>query len=98
MYFREQDIVSTFDFDEFDSDEEIDHEDEDYEQAFRLNQDTIFELVNPGAYVGLKSPPNANEPFFIIKVFRKGITKEALSGANSHSILSDEQYAEVRYL
>ena len=31
-------------------------------------------------------------------MFSKGITKEALSDANSHSVLSDEQYTEVRYV
>ena len=49
FYFIEQDIGSTL-FDSDDSasfDEEVDHKDEDYEQVFRLNQDTIFEFVDP---------------------------------------------------
>ena len=63
-----------------------------------MNQDTIFELVDPDTYVGIRSLPNAIEPFFIVEVFSKGIAKEALSEANGHSILSGEQYAEVEYL
>ena len=63
-----------------------------------LNQDTIFELVAPGTYVGIRSPPNAIEPFFIVEVFSKGIAKEALCDASGYSILSGEQYAEVGYL
>ena len=100
LYFREQDIVSTlFNSDDSTSyDEEINHENEDYEQAFRLNQDTIFELVDPGTYVGIRSPPNAIEPFFVVEVFSKGIAKEALCDASGHSILSDEHYAKVGYL
>ena len=35
--------------------------------------------------------------FFIVRVFSKGISKKALSDANSHSILSGGQYTEVEY-
>ena len=98
LYFREQDIVSTLYSGDIIYDEEIDHDDKDDEQAFRLNQDTIFELIDPGTYVGIRSPPNAIEPFYIVEVFSKGIAKEALSDTNGHSINSGEQYAEVGYL
>ena len=63
-----------------------------------MSQGTIFELVDPGTYVGIRSPPNAIKPFFIVEVFSKGIAKEALCDASGHSILSGEQYAEVGYL
>ena len=56
-------------------DKEIDHEAEGYEQTFRLNQDTIFELIDPVTFVGIRSPPNAIELFFIVVVFSKGIAK-----------------------
>ena len=62
-----------------------------------MNQDTIFEFVDPVTYVGIKSPPNAIKLFFIVRVFSKGISKKALSDANSHSILSGGQYTEVEY-
>ena len=50
--------------------------DDDYidEQPFSLNRDTVFELVDPGTFVGVRSPPNAIELFlfFIVEVLEKG--------------------------
>ena len=66
--------------------------------AFSLNHDTIFELVDPGTFVGIRSPPNAIESFFIVEVFNKGVAQEGMSDANGHYILSGEQYVEVGYL
>ena len=68
-------------------DEEHDDDDNQTEPAFSLNHDTIFELVNPGTSVGIRSPPNAIEPFFIVEVFNKGVAQEGMSGANGHYIL-----------
>ena len=56
----------------FDSDDvneqrvdEFDFEDEyDCEQAVALNHDTVFEFLEPGTYVGMRSPTNAIESFF----------------------------------
>ena len=66
--------------------------------AFSLNHHTIFELVDPGTFVGIWSPPNTIESFFIVEVFNKGVAQEGMSDANGHYILSGEQYAEVGYL
>ena len=66
--------------------------------AFSLNHDTIFELVDPGTFVGIRSPPNTIESFFIVEVFNKGVAQEGMSDANGHYILSGEQYVEVGYL
>ena len=55
-------------------------------------------IVDPGTFVGIRSPPNAIEPFFIVKVFDKGAAQEGMPDANGHYILSGEQYAEVGYL
>ena len=63
-----------------------------------MNQDTIFELVEPGTFVGIQSPPNAIEPFFIVEVFHRGVAQENLFDSNGHSIVSGEHYAEVGYL
>ena len=63
LHYRNQDIFNSLD-DVSDIQEIID--DEQDEPAFQLNQDTIFELVEPGTFVGIRSPPNAIEPFFIV--------------------------------
>ena len=51
---------------------------------------TVFELVKPGTYVGMRSPTNAIESFLIAEVQNKGIAKENLTNENGHHILSEE--------
>ena len=70
LHFTNPDIVTTiFDLDNDENhnantDEEADDDQID-ESTFSLNQDTVFELVEPGTFVGMRSPHNATEPFFI---------------------------------
>ena len=94
-----QDIVSTlFNKTVSNIDEEHDDDDNQTEPAFCLNHDTILELVDPGTFVGVRSHPNAIEPFFIVEVFNKGVAQEGMPDTNGHYILSGEQYAEIGYL
>ena len=58
----------------------------------------MFELVEPGTFVGIQSPHNAIEPFFIVKVVCRGTYRENISDVNGHAILCGEQYAVVCYL
>ena len=95
LHYRSQDIFSSLFDDVIDIQEIID--DEQDEPAFQLNQDTIFELVEPGTFVGISSPPNAIEPFFIVEVFHRGVAQENLFDSNGHSIVSGKDYAEVGY-
>ena len=45
-------------------------------EAFAFNHFTVFELVKPGTYVGMRSPTNAIESFFfIVEVQIKGLLK-----------------------
>ena len=98
MFFRDVRIESFFHsggvdeqrVDEFNVDDEYD-----CEEAFAVNHDTVFELVEPGTYVGLRSPINAVESFFIAEVQNKGIAKENLNDKNGHHILSGEQYLDI---
>ena len=100
LFFRDVRIESLFHsghldeqrVDEFDVDDEYD-----CEEAFALNHDTMFELVKPGTYAGMRSPTNAIESFFIAEVQNKGIAKENLTNENGHHILSEEQYFEIVY-
>ena len=39
--------------------------DQEYTIAYSLHQNTVFELLELGTFVALRSPPNAIEPFFI---------------------------------
>ena len=96
LHYRNQDIFNSLFDDVSDIQEIID--DEQDEPAFQLNQDTIFELVEPGTFVEIQSPPNAIEPFFIVEVFHRGVSQENLFDSNGHSIVSGEHYAEVGYL
>ena len=59
---------------------------------------TVFELVKPRTYVGMRSPTNAIESFLIAEVQNKGIATENLTDENGHHILSGEQYLEIVYL
>ena len=58
----------------------------------------MLELVEPGTYVGMKSPTNAIESIFIAEVPNKGITKKNVINKNGHHILSGEKYLEIFYL
>ena len=99
LYFRDQDIASTS-FNKTVSNIDKEHGDDDTQTkpAFSLNHDNIYVIVDPGTFVGIRSPPNAIEPFFIVKVFDKGAAQEGMPDANGHYILSGEQYVEVGYL
>ena len=96
MHYRSQDIFNSL-FDDVSDIQEIIADEQD-KPAFQLNQDTIFELVEPGTFVEIQSPPNATEPFFIVEVFHRGVAQENLFDSNGHSIVSGEHYAEVDYL
>ena len=98
MFFRDVRIESFFhsgDVDEQRVDEFNVDDEYDCEEAFAVNHDTVFELVEPGTYVGLRSPINAVESFFIAEVQNKGIAKENLNDKNGHHILSGEQYLDI---
>ena len=58
----------------------------------------MFELVKLGTYVGMRSPINTIESFFITEVQNKGIAKENLTDENGHHILSGERHLEIVYL
>ena len=94
LFFRDVRIGSFFHSDDVDEQrvDEFDFEDEYYcEEAFALNHDTVFELVERGTYVGMRSPTNAIESFFIAEVQNKGIAQENLTDENGRHILSGEQ-------
>ena len=55
----------------------------------------MFELVKLGTYVGMRSPINTIESFFITEVQNKGIAKENLTDENGNHILSGERYLEI---
>ena len=82
-----------------DVDFETDPDDENIpSDAFVLNHDTVFEIVEPGSFVGLRSPANAIEPFFIAQFIDKGVAAKEKRDANGHYILAGKNYLEVSYL
>ena len=65
---------------------------------FKLDQDTVFDLIWPGTFVGLKSPKNSIEPFILCKIISNDTASETLTDTNGHTIIKGEKYAEVVYL
>ena len=63
-----------------------------------LHQITVFEIIEPGTFIRMKSPPNTIEPFFIAEILWKGTAKEDLHNENGHILLEGEIYAEINYL
>ena len=51
----------------------------------------MFELIEPGTYIRMRSPVNAIEPFFIAEVINKGVAECNIYDEN-------ERYAEIKYL
>ena len=47
----------------------------------------MFEIIEPGTFIGMKSPPDAIEPFFLAKILQKGTAEEVPHDANRHIIL-----------
>ena len=62
------------------------------------NTDTVFELLDPGIYVGLRTPENALETFYIAEVIQKGVAENNMNDDCGHYICAGEKYAEVCYL
>ena len=48
-----------------------------------LNLDTVFELVEPGTFIGMRNQSNA-------EVLNKGFVESSMSDENGHSIMSGE--------
>ena len=84
--------------DDNDNELEYDADEYNYEEGFMLNQDTVFELVEPGIIVGTRSPPTAIESFFVAEVMDKGNAENNMIDENGHTIMSAELYLEVCYL
>ena len=80
--------------------EEDNYEDDDqeYTDAYSLHQNTVFELLEPGTFGRLHSPPNAIEPFFIAQILSKGLAEKNMINEFGNLVLAGEMYAEVIYL
>ena len=78
--------------------QDIDILDEIADYEIEINQDTLFELVEPGTYNGLRSPSNAIGPFFVAEVNNQGKANESISDSFGHNILAGEKFAKVFYL
>ena len=46
------------------------------EEPFILDQETLYELVEPETFIGMHSPPNAIEPFYVAEVKNKVIANK----------------------
>ena len=105
LFIRDNKIVENscskdyeIDHDDNDNELEYDADEYNYEEGFMLNQDTVFELVEPGIIVGMRSPPTAIESFFVAEVMDKGNAENNMIDENGHTIMSAELYLEVCYL
>ena len=71
---------------------------ETHTDSWSLITDSIYELVEPGTFVGLRSPSNSVEPFFVAEILNKNIATDAMMDDFGHAILAGEKYAEIIYL
>ena len=78
--------------------ENYEDDDQEYTDAYSLHKNTVFGLLEPGTFVGLRSSPNAIEPFFITQILSKGLAEKNMINEFDHSVLAGEMYAEVIYL
>ena len=81
LHYTDPNVLSTI----FQNDSEVDnnydddndkYEGDDLVDSYPLHQDTVFELLEPGTFVGLRNPSNAIEPFFIAEVISKGFAEK----------------------
>ena len=75
-----------------------DNEDALTDEHFSLNTDTVFEILEPGTFIGMRSPHNAIEPFFLGEVIDKGIAEDNFRDDGGHMIMTGRKYARVSYL
>ena len=78
--------------------ENYEDDDQEYTDAYSLHKNTVFGLLEPGTFVGLRSSPNAIEPFFITQILSKGLAEKNMINEFDHSVLAGEMYAEVIHL
>ena len=74
LYYTDPNVLSTIfqnnsevDNKNYDDDDD-EYKDDDLVDSYLLHQDTVFELLKPGTFVGLRSPPKTIEPFVIAEV------------------------------
>ena len=68
LYYTEPNVLDNiFDTDEVEE-ENYEDDDQEYTNVYSLYQNMVFKLLEPGTFVGLHSPPNATEPFFIAQI------------------------------
>lgn len=93
LYYTDPNVLSTIfknnsEIDNHNYDDEDDeYEDDDLVDSYLLHQDTAFELLQSGTFLGLQSPPNAIETFFIAEVISKDMVDES-----DHSVMTGEMY------
>ena len=82
LYYTDPNVLSTIfqnnsevDNKNYDDDDD-EYKDDDLVDSYPLHQDTVFELLKPGTFVGLRSPPNTIQPFFIAEVISKSFSKK----------------------
>ena len=72
--------------------------DEQFEVDEPLHNDTVFELAEQGAFIGLRSQPNSIEQFSVAEVIAKDTATENSHDKYGHCILAGEYYLEIKYL
>ena len=68
----------------YNSDDDDDDKDGNTAESFILDPNTVFEIVDVGDYVGLRTPKNAIEQFYIAEMLGKGIAENNLKDQYGH--------------
>ena len=77
------------------SDDVIEEDQDEVEDSWGLNLEIVYELVDPGVFIGVRSEPSSIEPFYIAEVVEKSTTKDFIEDERGHIIARGDHYAVV---
>ena len=88
--------INDIEYEEYDDDEDIVRNKEPIpdEQCLPV----IFEMVEPGTFVGLRSHSESYEEFFIVEIVYKSIAKDIEKDSHGHIIAKGDPFFCVNYL
>ena len=63
-----------------------------------ISKESFFPHIEKGSYIGLYSPPQASELFYLCKVLSCKTATTSISDANDHTVLQGMKYIRAHYL
>ena len=69
-----------------------------YADADPVSHPLVFEIIQEGTFVAMRSAKNSTELFYISEVVGKGVAPTYIEDASGHGIAAGEVYVTVKYL